>query len=97
MSLPTENTDSVTRRAFKIRVAEESKTGDLVAIPLTLTEILLQQYLAQLGADEMEIPNLRNGSRFQEHIDVQGLVTDRPWLLPTVSATGLLRFTFQYP
>ncbi|MCJ1250550.1 hypothetical protein MMC30_007778 [Trapelia coarctata] len=83
MSLPTENADSVTRGTFKIKVAEESKCDDLVAIPLTLTELLLQQYLIQLGVDQMEYPKLPNGSRFQEHIDVPGLVTDRPWILAT--------------
>ena len=85
MSVPTKNTDSGTRRAFSINVADENKHGELVAIPLSLAEILLQQYWAQLAADDMEFLKLSHGSRFQEQIDVPGLVTDRPWLLPTVS------------
>ena len=83
----------VETRAFTTGTAEENESHGLVEVPLAPNEIFLQQYFlswALYCADEMEDPRFAKKSRFQEHVDVQGLVTDRPWLLPTVSSIFIL-------
>lgn len=88
MSFHTNTTDlHWAEDAFTNAAADESQIDGLVTVPLNLPEILLLQNFnrwTQRGIDKTENHSRFGETRFKEHFDVQGLVTDRPWLLPTV-------------
>lgn len=84
--------------AFNNAAADESQIDGLVTVPLTLPEILQLQYFnhwTPRGVDKTENHSRFGETRFKEQFDVQGLVTDRPWLLPTVGFQVFLRFRFK--
>lgn len=88
MSFPTNTTDlEWVEDAFTNAAADESQIDGLVTVPLNLPEILLlQNFNRHRGVDKTENHSRFGETRFKEQFDVQGLVTDRPWLLPTVGS-----------
>jgi len=90
MSSPTKTTGPKwVEEAFTNAAADESQIDDLETVPLNLPEILLLQYFnrwTQHGVDKTENHSRFGETQYKEQVDVQGLVTDRPWLLPTVGS-----------